>query len=82
MVALIRFLSDAYIFVIFVRVILSWISHNPYHPLIRIVYQITEPPLSWIRRYVPNFGGLDLSPMILIFAIILIEKVIIRILVF
>ncbi|HEX9971993.1 MAG TPA: YggT family protein [bacterium] len=81
MVALIRFLSDAYIFVIFVRVILSWIRHNPYHPLIRIVYQITEPPLSWIRRYVPNFGGLDLSPMILIFAVILLEKIIIRILV-
>ena len=81
MVALIRFLSDAYIFVIFVRVILSWIRHDPYHPLIRIVYQITEPPLSWIRRYVPNFGGLDLSPMILIFAVILLEKIIIRILV-
>lgn len=82
MVALIRFLADAYIFVVFVRVILSWISHNPYHPLIRIVYQITELPLSWIRRYVPNFGGLDLSPMILIFAVILLEKIIIRILVF
>jgi len=81
MVALIRFLSDAYIFVIFVRVILSWIRHDPYHPLIRIVYQVTEPPLGWIRRYVPNFGGLDLSPMILIFAVILLEKIIIRILV-
>jgi YggT family protein len=82
MVALIHFLSDAYVFVIVIRVLLSWIRHNPDHPLIRIVYQITDPPLDLIRRYVPNFGGLDISPMILIFAIILIEKLIIRILVF
>jgi len=81
MIELIRFLADAYIIVIIVRVLLSWIRHNPYHPLIRIVYQITEPPLSFIRQYVPNLGGLDISPIILIFAIYIIERILIRILI-
>lgn len=82
MIQLIRFLADAYVFIIFVKVVLSWIRHNPDHPLIRLVYQITDPPLDVIRRYVPSFGGLDISPMILIFAIILLEKLIVRLLVF
>lgn len=81
MIGLIQFLSDAYVFIIVARVLLSWIQHNPNNPIIRFVYQMTEPPLLWIRRYVPSFGGLDISPMILIFAVIILEKIIIRILV-
>ena len=82
MIGFIRFLSDAYVFIVIVRVLLSWVRHNPYNPIIRFIYQITEPPLLLIRRYVPNFGGLDISPMILIFAVMILEKIVIRILVF
>lgn len=82
MIRLVQFLSDAYVFIIIARVLLSWVRHNPYNPIIRFIYQVTEPPLLWIRRYVPNFGGLDISPMILIFAVIILEKIILRILVF
>jgi YggT family protein len=81
MIGLIQFLSDAYIFIIVGRVLLSWIRHNPSNPIIRVVYQVTDPPLVWIRRYIPAFGGLDISPMILIFAVIILEKIIIKILV-
>jgi len=82
MIGLIDFLADAYVMVIFARVILSWISHNPYHPIIRFIYQITEPPLALIRRYVPPLGGLDLSPLILFFAVLILEKILIGILTF
>ncbi|UCE05977.1 MAG: YggT family protein [bacterium] len=81
MINLVHFVADAYIIIIIIRVLLSWISHNPYHPLIRFVYQVTEPPLRTIRQYVPNLGGLDISPIILIFAIYIIEKILIRILI-
>lgn len=74
------FLADAYIIIIIVRVVLSWVSHNPYHPIIRFVYQVTEPPLYQIRRYVPSFGGLDFSPVILIFGVLIVENILTRIL--
>jgi len=73
-------IADAYIIIIIVRVLLSWISHNPYHPVIRFVYQVTDPPLNQIRRYVPTFGGLDFSPFILILAVWIAERILIRIL--
>ncbi len=81
MINLIRFLADAYTIIIIIRVLLSWIRHNPYNPLIRFVYQITEPPLRWIRRYVPTLGGLDLSPLILILVVYIMERILIRILI-
>ncbi len=81
MINLIRFLADAYTIIIIIRVLLSWIRHNPYNPLIRFVYQITEPPLRWIRRYVPTLGGLDFSPLILILVVYIMERILIRILI-
>lgn len=78
MSALIHFLADAYIFIIIIRVLLSWISHNQSNPIIKVIYQVTDPPLNYIQRYVPNFGGLDISPIVLIFAIYLIETILTR----
>lgn len=72
--------ADAYIIIIIIRAVLSWIPHNPYHPLIKFVYDVTEPPLRLIRQYVPNLGGLDISPIILIFAVYLIKSILIKIL--
>ena len=79
MASLIHFLGDAYILVIIVRAVLSWIRPNPYQPIVQFIYQITEPPLRFIRQYLPNLGGLDISPIILIFIIYLIERIAMRI---
>ena len=75
----IGFLADAYFLIIIVRVLLSWISHNPNHVLIKMVYQVTEPPLAKSRQFVPNFGGLDLSPVVLILGVYILEGILIRI---
>ena len=79
MASLVHFLGDAYILVIIVRAVLSWIRPNPYNPVIKFIYQITEPSLRFIRQYLPNLGGLDISPIILIFVIYLVETILIRI---
>ena len=63
------------------RVILSWIQvppSNPLYPIATIIYQVTEPILGPIRRVLPNFGMLDLSPMVAIFLIIFVQRVIIN----
>ena len=79
MASLIHFLGDTYILVIIVRAVLSWIRPNPYNPVVKFIYQITEPPLRFIRQYLPNLGSLDISPIILIFIIYLIERIAMRI---
>ena len=80
MEVIIDFLADAYIIIIIIRALLSWFRHNPHQPLIKFVCDVTEPPLRLIRQYVPNLGGLDVSPIILIFAVYLLENILIKIL--
>ena len=62
-----------YIIAVIVRVILSWTQYNPYSSIVQFIYNITEPVLMKIRRVIPLLGGLDLSPMILIFALYILE---------
>ena len=70
---------------IFVRVILSFVVHfvkPPYPDILvsvdRLANQITEPVLAPIRRILPSFGGLDFSPMVVIFVLILIQSLLAR----
>ena len=61
---------NLYMWVIIIRAVISWVSPDPYNPLIRILYQITEPVLSPIRRLIPLRGmGIDISPIIVIMII-------------
>jgi YggT family protein len=48
---------------ILVRVILSWFPVDPSNPIIRIVWEVTEPILAPIRRVIPRIGMFDLSPL-------------------
>jgi YggT family protein len=48
---------------ILVRVILSWFPVDPSNPIIRIVWEITEPILAPFRRVIPRIGMFDLSPL-------------------
>jgi YggT family protein len=58
---------NIYMWLIIARALLSWVNPDPYNPIVRFLYNVTEPLLSWLRRRVPVvFGGLDLSPLIVI----------------
>ena len=52
-----------YIWIIIIRALLSWVSPDPYNPIVQILYRLTEPVLAPIRYRMPDFGGIDLSPM-------------------
>ncbi len=64
----VNIIADILVFLIFLRVVLSWFRHEAYG-LTNLLNQITEPLLKPIRRLLPGMGMLDLSPMITIFAI-------------
>jgi YggT family protein len=64
-----------YMWVIIARALLSWVNPDPYNPIVRMLYNVTEPVLGWIRRRVPVvFGGLDLSPLLVLLAIVFLQR--------
>ena len=64
-----------YMWLIVARAILSWVSPDPYNPIVRFLYNATEPVLGWVRRRVPLvIGGLDLSPLLVLLAIVFLQK--------
>lgn len=72
---LIDFVLSAYMWVIIGRAIISWVNADPYNPIVRFLYDVTDPLLSKIRRVLPVVaGGIDLSPMVLILAIIFLQS--------
>jgi YggT family protein len=64
-----------YLWVIIARALLSWVNPDPYNPIVRFLYNVTEPVLGWVRRRVPLiFGGLDLTPLLVLLAIIFLQR--------
>jgi YggT family protein len=60
-----------YMFITIARAVLSWVSPDPYNPIVRFIHNITEPVLYQIRKRVPMmYGGIDFSPIIVILVII------------
>lgn len=66
---------EIYAYIVVARAILSWVNPDPYNPIVRFLYSITEPVLQRVRRVVPlQFGGIDFSPMLLIFALFFVSN--------
>jgi len=64
-----------YMIIIIARAVISWVNPDPYNPLVRFLYSVTEPVLSRIRRILPlNVGMIDLSPIIVFLLIIFLQN--------
>ena len=78
------YLIQLYVYVIIASVILSWLMAfgvvNPYNPTVRAIWQglnaVTEPLLRPIRNLLPNLGGIDVSPVILIIGLLFLRQLI------
>ncbi len=74
---------DLYIWLVIIGAILSWLvafnvintSNQLVYLILDFLYRITEPALRRIKRFLPNLGGVDISPVILILALIFIQMV-------
>jgi YggT family protein len=65
-------------FALIVRVISSWLPISPYSPWIRWSYAFSEPILAPLRRVIPSFGGLDITPILAYFLLGIIESILFR----
>jgi YggT family protein len=67
---LLHLVLQAYFWIIIARAVLSWVNPDPFNPIVRFLYRVTEPVLRPIRHRLPTFSmGIDLSPMVVILVI-------------
>jgi YggT family protein len=69
----------AYMWIIIARAIVSWVSADPHNPIVRFLYNATEPLLYRVRRALPVFaGGIDFSPLLVIAVIYFLQAFLVR----
>jgi YggT family protein len=71
---------EVLVWLIIARCILSFVRHNPYQPVIRFIYDVSEPIMAPFRRIIPSAGGIDFSPIIAVLAIEMVRRLVIKIL--
>jgi len=60
----------AYFWIVIISAVLTWIEPNPYNPIVRLIYSLTEPVFDFVREHLPViFSGIDLSPIVVLIAI-------------
>jgi YggT family protein len=68
-----------FMWIVIARAILSWVSPDPYNPIVRFIHNITEPVLFQIRRRIPiSFGGIDFSPILVLLVVIFIQRFVVQ----
>ena len=65
---------NLYQYVILARVLMSWFNPNPNNPVVDAIYRLTEPVLGPIRRLLPSMGGFDLSPLVVFFILMFLQR--------
>ena len=71
LVQLLHTVITIYIWIIIIAALFSFVRPDPYNPLVRFIYQITEPAFGWVRRKMPFvlISGMDLSPLVILLAL-------------
>ncbi len=60
-------LINIYMWVIIVAALLTWVNPDPRNKIVQILYRLTEPAYTFVRRFIPTiFNGIDLAPLIII----------------
>ncbi|MBI3327226.1 MAG: YggT family protein, partial [Nitrospinae bacterium] len=76
---LIYYVLWLYMWIIIIRAVISWVSPDPYNPIVQFLYRATEPVLEPIRRRLPSSGfGIDFSPLLVILVIYFLQMFLVR----
>ncbi|MBN2886314.1 MAG: YggT family protein [Chromatiaceae bacterium] len=73
----IKLFLDIFLFAILIRAILSWVSPDPYNPAVSLLARLTDPLMRPAQRLIRPISGIDLSPMAVIIALVLIEMLLV-----
>ncbi len=80
LVQLLHTVITIYIWVILIAALFSFVRPDPYNPLVRFIYQMTEPVFRWIRRRFPFVvtSSMDLSPLVILLALQFVDTLLMR----
>jgi YggT family protein len=69
-----------YMWIIIIRAFISWVNPDPYNPIVRFLYNATEPVLDRLRRVMPFLyaSGIDLSPIVALVAIFFLQNFLVQ----
>ncbi|MDG4553537.1 MAG: YggT family protein [Candidatus Competibacter sp.] len=70
---LLKLLINVYLWGVIIQAVLSWVNPDPYHPAARVLAQLTAPLLRPARRWIPPVSGVDLSPVLVVVALIFVS---------
>jgi len=77
--AIFALLSQAiqlYTFVLLARILMTWIPNlDPYNPIVQLLRQVTDPVLEPARRIIPPIGMIDISPIVVFFALQILSSI-------
>jgi len=79
-IQLVNVFFEVLTWLIIIRCILTFVRHDPYQPIIRFIYEVTEPIMAPFRRMIPAAGGMDFSPIVVLLAITLVQRIVIQLL--
>jgi YggT family protein len=74
----IEIVLNIYMWIIIARALISWVNPDPYNPIVNFLYRATEPVLYRVRRIIPDLGGIDLSPLIVLLVIYFLKEFVVR----
>ena len=70
---------SVYMWIIIGRAVVSWVNADPYNPIVRFLYSVTEPVLSAVRRNLPvSYSGFDFSPILVILLIVFLRAFVVQ----
>jgi len=76
---IVNLLLNVYYWIVIVAALISWVNPDPYNPVVRFLHTVTEPVFRPIRRLIGyRLGPIDISPIVVILAILFIQKFLVR----
>lgn len=74
----IHWVLNIYMWVLFIRILLSWVNPDPYNPIVIFLKQVTDPVLNRVREKMPHTGMVDLSPIVVFLAIMFLDAFVVQ----
>lgn len=75
---ILHMIISVYIWIVIIAALITWVSPDPYNPIVRFLRGATEPVLYRIRRYLPMAGGIDFSPFVLILLLYFVDLFVVK----
>ena len=78
---ILNIIVNVYTWIVIAAALISWVKPDPSSPVVQLLYRLTDPVYSFIRRYIKTeFNGIDFAPLIVLLALQLIDQFLIRLL--